>query len=243
MFNFGDVDGLSVTDVDLSGAHSNWGPLFNLDGITGDIDATGFDLILPTNSDNPLKPYVTELQGEKPGQVAENGNAPFDQTIEGTQYRDVVNGSSGDDVLNGNDGDDLLVGGAGEDTLTGGGGTDIIDGGDGVDVAVFAATASPPVWKADHWEVTDGADTDKLTGVEKVVIDGDAYLLVDPSGANGFISIQAAIDAASDGDTIFVLPGTYTESRKLQSDDGRERSCVQQSGGLADQQVGDDHRH
>ena len=90
-FNFGEVDGLSVTNLDLSGAESDWGPLFNIDGVAdGVINASGFTIKLPEGSD-----IHTEIQGDKPGQD------PVDQTITGTDGNDRIIGKGGNDTLRG----------------------------------------------------------------------------------------------------------------------------------------------
>ncbi len=38
---------------------------------------------------------------------------------------------------------------------------------------------------------------------------GAATILVDGAGGGGFVRIQAALDAAADGDTVLVAPGVY----------------------------------
>ncbi len=67
-----------------------------------------------------------------------------------------------------------------------------------------------------HWVVTNGTNTDSLTGTGTVSIAGTTYELVDQFGAGvgGFQSVQAAIDAApsSGGATILIAPGVYHES-------------------------------
>ncbi|NVK33507.1 MAG: hypothetical protein HWE23_03445, partial [Rhodobacteraceae bacterium] len=157
IFNFNLLDGLSFTDtgagsgLDLVGAQSGWGPLFNIDGVSAaDIDASGFNIALPVSG------IVTEIQGEKLGQ------GPVDQSITGTQYGDRIMGKggndelhggagndelygadkpggdfeaeTGDDTLYGDEGDDKLFGGAGSDQLFGGDDDDMLDGGEGDDV-------------------------------------------------------------------------------------------------------------
>ncbi|MEM5474120.1 VCBS domain-containing protein [Hoeflea sp. AS60] len=160
IFNFGEINGLSITGtgLDLSGAESNWGPLFNIDGVSDDtIDASGFVITLPTSG------IVTEIQGDKPGQTA------VDQEITGTDYNDRIIGKGGNDILHGgdgddelygadkpgqplenevgndtlygDDGDDRLFGGAGDDTLVGGKDDDLLDGGEGDDTYLVKTTS------------------------------------------------------------------------------------------------------
>jgi hypothetical protein len=61
-----------------------------------------------------------------------------------------------------------------------------------------------------QWSVTTGAKTDTLQGIEKVVIGGQTYDLVDHLGADvgGFQTIQAAVDAAGSGDIIEIAGDT-----------------------------------
>jgi hypothetical protein len=64
-----------------------------------------------------------------------------------------------------------------------------------------------------HWVLTDGVDSIVLTGASSVTIDGQVYRLVDHfgSGEGGHQTIQAAVDAAGDGDIVLIAGGTYTE--------------------------------
>jgi hypothetical protein len=126
--------------------------------------------------------------------VGVTGNG-LNNTIVGNSGANELRGGGGDDVLNGRGGNDALIGGAGADTALFSGGT-LTRGNDG------------------KWTVTgpDGAET--LTGIERVVINGKGFVLVDDDG-EGFQSIQAAIDAAKEGDTILIAPGSYTETASL----------------------------
>ena len=122
-------------------------------------------------------------------------------------------------------GSDTITGNAANNKLTGGGGNDHIDGAAGEDTAIYATALSASKFSYDSgtntWTVdatAGGEGTDSLTHIEKVAgADADGagpssgrFLLVDPNGS--YTTIQAAIDAASAGDTILIAAGIYTES-------------------------------
>lgn len=106
--NYADVGGVSFTDVDLSGAQTNWGPVLNLDAIAGNIDASGFGITYP--SALPANGFVADLQGDVP---AQNGGG---QAITGSSAAEHLRGGAGDDILTGGGGGDSVDGGAGNDT-------------------------------------------------------------------------------------------------------------------------------
>src|SRR5262249_9778352 len=71
-----------------------------------------------------------------------------------------------------------------------------------------------------HWVVTDGSETDDLTGVEKVTINGQTYVLADKFGANvgGFQTVQDAVDAANAGDIVLLAGQTFGEFVNVNKD-------------------------
>ncbi|HMG47161.1 MAG TPA: hypothetical protein VK614_06845, partial [Allosphingosinicella sp.] len=102
-----------------------------------------------------------------------------------------------------------LTGNGGNNVITGAGGNDAIDGGAGTDTARYAgpATIAPNIG---GWTVTAGSEgTDTLTNVE--IVDDSAPGVILLVGNGGFATIQAAVNAAHDGDTIMVASGTYVE--------------------------------
>jgi Ca2+-binding RTX toxin-like protein len=115
-----------------------------------------------------------------------------------------VTGGSGNDSLTGDGGDNVLTGGGGNDTLVGGG---------GIDTAAYTGTASITA-SGGGWSVTaSGQGTDTLSGIEKVDDGGAGKILL--VGNGGYASIQAAIDASADGDTILITDATYTEALSI----------------------------
>ncbi|QIG48153.1 hypothetical protein G5V57_10705 [Nordella sp. HKS 07] len=198
------TDNLNITDNDFQ----NVGTDFNFRNFTTGVsfDAeTAVDHLTPVSSAND---YVVVLGGSG------------DDTLSGTDYADVLDGNNhpsqgsanDSDVLNGRGGNDFLYGRGGNDVLNGGAGNDIIHGGDGIDTAVVsgdvhAATDIHYNVGGATWTVTSADGTDTLDGVE-VLEDavGGKTLLV---GGGGFATIQAALDAAADGDTIMLAAGTF----------------------------------
>ena len=126
----------------------------------------------------------------------------------------VVLGGTASDTLTGSAGVDLLAGGAGDDTFIGGVGNDTLIGGETGetqgDKAVYNAAidATGISDTGSGWTVTsDTEGTDTLTEIE--IVDGTEsgkFLLV---GNGGFTTIQDAVNAAGDGDTILLAAGAF----------------------------------
>ena len=120
-------------------------------------------------------------------------------------------------TLFGTDGDDHLSAGA-NTIVIGGKGNDTISGaGPGAnDTVVIDANFDDPSTQVrlsgGVVMVTTADGTDTLTGIDRIQFADKGLLIVDPTGQYGFSSVQAAVNAATAGDTIWVLPGTYTES-------------------------------
>ncbi|MCA2717810.1 hypothetical protein, partial [Microcystis sp. M169S2] len=143
-----------------------------------------------------------------------DGNLLDDNITDGTTGDDNIVLDNGNDTSNGLDGDDLISGNGGNDTISGGGGNDALDGGAGTDTATYTVSLTKEMISKQptFWQVATGTPegTDQLINVE--ILDGaeaGKFLLV---GTGGFATIQAAINAASAGDTVIVAAGTYSEN-------------------------------
>ena len=143
-----------------------------------------------------------------------DGNLLDDNITDGTTGDDNIVLDNGNDTSNGLDGDDLISGNGGNDTISGGGGNDALDGGAGTDTATYTVSLTKEMISKQptFWQVATGTSegTDQLINVE--IFDGaeaGKFLLV---GGGGFATIQAAINAASAGDTVIVAAGTYSEN-------------------------------
>jgi FG-GAP-like repeat len=110
-------------------------------------------------------------------------------TVTGTGGPDDLEGSTNNDVF-------TVSGGAPNgNVFVGHGGIDTVQGyGAGYHVAI----------QSSQWVVTNGTVTDTLTGMEKVVINGQTYDLVDNFGQDtgGFQTLQGAVNAAQPGDVV-----------------------------------------
>src|SRR5262249_13897789 len=156
------------------------------------------------------------------GPGGQNQGFYFDN-LTSSVYNDHTNGTGNDEanVITGNGGDNILKGLGGNDTLIGGG---------GLDTAAYQQAITPSTIAPNNqggWTVTTGGPegTDTLSQISEVTgSDPDPILLV---GNGGFATIQDAVNAAHNGDTILVAPGTYSEqvlingkTLTLQAEDG-----------------------
>ena len=135
-----------------------------------------------------------------------------------------INGTGNGDanVITGNTGNNVLTGGGGNDTLVGDAGTDTASYTGTLTAAnITAVVDTDPVAGGNQpgWQVvaSGGQGTDIVTGVEKVTDGtGQSFLLV---GSGGYATIQAAVDAAVNGDTILIAAGHYREQVSISGKD------------------------
>ena len=229
----GDVDTLDYSDVtgavtvDLTDGSQSATGFASVSGVERVVAGDGGATVTGSAGDDVLVggAGADTLNGAG-GEDTITGNGGND-TLSGGTGDDAVSGGDGDDDIDGGAGNDTLNGDAGADTITGGAGADTIDGGESttggvedVDTADGYPAGAVIAYDAanDRWTVTTGtgmdAETDTLTGIERVVTGDGTFLLVDNNGAadDGFATIQVAQDAASDGDVILIAPGTYDEN-------------------------------
>ncbi|WP_422370452.1 VCBS domain-containing protein [Hoeflea sp.] len=206
IFNYDDVDGLTMTDVTVNADSAVYNTAINFDGITGDIDFSDpvqfNNVTVPGSGTAPLANDPVSLQGDNAG-----------QSLTGDDEAEIIRAFGGNDTLRGNGGNDLLLG----NDRTGAADSD-------VDTAEFSGSFSDYEITFGNFNVgygsiagftIDGPDgVDQVGQVEVLVFDngGVTPQTVRIVGSGGYESIQDAVDASSEGDVILIAPGTYTES-------------------------------
>ena len=171
IFNYDNVDGLTMTNVEVTADSLGFNTSVNFDGIGGDIDASAFDLTF----------------------------GPDPMSLQGDDGVNTITGSEGDEILRGFDGDDVLIGNGGEDFLNGGDGQDILTG--GADADIFALfDGAPNLALADViTDFEDGLDQFMISGsnfddLEISTSNGDAVI------ASGAAVLAVVTDAAGQVD-------------------------------------------
>lgn len=186
----------------------------------GVINLLGFSPASYNVDDVAFDNSFTDNRAERPIQIWPNGvvTEVIGSDIAESFYGDEGT-SAGPFHFEGNGGNDRMFGAGGDDSFVGGTGDDLFYGNGGNDTAEFDGTITladlsivtdaNPFDAGDQagWAVAAGADgTDTLDNVEIISHAGGRILLV---GAGGFDTVQAAVDAAVDGDTIYIAPGTH----------------------------------
>ncbi|MEL6979804.1 MAG: cadherin domain-containing protein, partial [Pseudomonadota bacterium] len=141
-----------------------------------------------------------DAQGDTLIGVREAEGSDHNDTLSGTDQRNVLEGHDGDDSLVGRGGNDTLLGHDGADAIDGGAGNDDIRGGTGTDAAIYAGAANDYL-VVDNGDGTftvtdqntgDGLDegVDTLRDIEKLTF------------SDGTVSLAAAVDDAPTDITI-----------------------------------------
>jgi Ca2+-binding RTX toxin-like protein len=86
------------------------------------------------------------------------------ETMNGTQFGDLIRGLGGNDVINGLQGDDCLYGGTQNDTVSGSEGNDLVQGDSGADVLTGGTGRDRLSGRSGNDKLTGGSGADRLSG-------------------------------------------------------------------------------
>ncbi|MCB9993620.1 MAG: right-handed parallel beta-helix repeat-containing protein [Hyphomicrobiaceae bacterium] len=185
------TDGVDVSGNTVSGTEFGLGASGNVDGLTQTV----------ANNFASIESYSVDIDA--------SGN-DSGGTIDGSSGDDHVIGSDHGDTINGFAGDDNIEGGALDDVINGGDGSDMIDGGGGSDTVVLDGSFAnyTIAGNGGTYTVVSGADTDVLTHIEKIKING-VTVNADDARTNIGIAINSIIDPET-GSTISVDENSAT---------------------------------
>ncbi|MEA2874670.1 MAG: hypothetical protein QOH67_4998, partial [Hyphomicrobiales bacterium] len=224
------VDVASITSIH-DNTFSNVDTDFNLQNITAAGKQIGLDLTATNNhAVNTATDFVTVLAGANADTV--KGSVGVDALI-GNGGNDSLDGGAGNDGMAGSGADDTLHGGAGDDALFGGA---LLGADSGKDKATYddaranytlVTTSGVNAIVTSFTDVTETTVTgtneghDTLSGIEVLQFAGGVTLdltqnvqLFNSSGdlIGTFDTIQAAVDAAVDSNTVRLKALTYNEN-------------------------------
>ena len=173
------LDGGPGADSMIGGAG---GDVFRVDNVGDSVaDSGGHDAVFSSVS-FVAPDWLEQLTLVGSGSINGTGNA-LNNNLHGTSGAnrlealggsDFVHGEGGDDTVLGGDGSDLVFGGDGADTVDGGTGNDTIEGGAGSDRFLFSVAPG---------ESNRDSLSDFTAGTDRLVLDGNAYSGIGPSGS------------------------------------------------------------
>ncbi len=117
------------------------------------------------------------------------------ETIEGSQFSDLITGDSAANRFLGGGGNDQMFGGAGSDILIGGAGADVLNGGEGTDTASYATSTTAQYIDLQVSGLNSGTEAlgDTYSSIENL-IGGSGSDTIRGNAGNNFISGGAGND-------------------------------------------------
>jgi serralysin len=180
--------GLGVDTVIFSGVRSDYTIVWN--GAEGIVTGLGAQ---DTLRNVEFLQFADQTVAAAPvGPIQVSGDITND-FIQGSIHGDTLDGLGGDDVIDGGLGGDDLRGGRGNDEVRGGGGDDVIradagddliDGGEGLDHLYFTEVSAGVSVNLATGEVSGGAGTDTILGIEDVTGTTEADIIIGDDAAN-----------------------------------------------------------
>lgn len=156
-----------------------------------------------------------------------------DDSLNGTDFRDLIFGRGGNDEINGGGGNDILIAGRGDDIVDGGDGNDLISAGRGDDT-VFGGDGNDFIFAGSGNDFVDGGDGDDFVNAgsgSDTVFGGDGDDYIRAGSGDDFVEGGAGDDILSGGRGNDILFGDAGDDRIfggggrdfLQGDDGDDR--------------------